>query len=274
MPRSDFLLRFEARADRRPVRIGLVFVQLGDGEQRFQQLVDAGALGGAGLDDFDFAAPFARLQLVGAEARVDAVEVDARQVDLVQRHDDRHPGRAGVADRFFGLRHDAVVGRHDQHGDVGDVGAAGPHFGERLVARRIDERNPPAVLLDRVGANVLRDAAAFAAHHVDADDPVQQRRLAVVDVAQERDHRRPLDEIGRIVFLLLEVGEHLVFQADRLLEFDVDAQLGRDQLRHFRIHDRGDRGHDAFVHEDAQDLRRPERRPLRTARARCRAIER
>ena len=211
--------------------IGLVLVQFGDREQRFQQLVDAGALRGAGLHDFDFAAPFAGLQLVGAKARVDAVEVDARQIDLVERDDDRHFGRPGVADRFFGLRHDAVVGRHDQHGDIGDVGAAGPHFGKRFVARRIDERNSPAVLLDRVGANVLRDAAAFAAHHVDADDAVQERRLAVVDVAQERDHRRPLDQIGRIVFLLLQVREHLVFQADRLLEFDVDAQLRGHQLR-------------------------------------------
>ena len=153
--------------------IGLVLVQLGDGEQRFQQLVDAGAFGGAGLHDFDVAAPLAGQQLVGAEPCVNAVEVDAGQVDLVERDDDRHLGRAGVADRFFGLRHDAVVGRHDQHGDVGDVGAAGPHFGERFVARRIDERNPPAVLFDRVGANVLRDAAAFAAHDVDADDAVQ-----------------------------------------------------------------------------------------------------
>ena len=44
-----------------------------------------------------------------------------------------------VADRLFGLRHDAVVGRDDQHRDVGHVGTAGTHFGERFVARRIDE---------------------------------------------------------------------------------------------------------------------------------------
>ena len=128
-------------------------------------------------------------------------DVDARQIDLVERHDDRHAGRPGMADRFFGLRHDAVVGRHDQHGDVGDVGAAGPHFGEGLVARRIDERDLAAVLLDLIGANVLRDAAAFAADHVDADDLVQQRRLAVVDVAQERDDRRPRLELLGIVRL-------------------------------------------------------------------------
>ena len=80
---------------------------------------------------------------------------------------------------------------------------------------------------------MLRDAAAFAAHHVDADDAVQQRSLAVVDVAQERDHRRPLDQVGRIVFLRLQVGQQLVFQADGLLELDIDAQLRGDELRSF-----------------------------------------
>ena len=61
----------------------------------------------------------------------------------------------------------------------------------------------------------------------------KQRCLAVVDVAQERNHRRPLDQVGRIVFLLLELGQHLVFQADGLLELDVDAQLGGHELASF-----------------------------------------
>ena len=82
-------------------------------------------------------------QLVGGQLLVDAVDVDARQVDLVQRHDDGHAGGPGVADGLFGLRHDAVVGGHHQHGDVGDVGPAGPHLGEGLVARRIDEGDRP-----------------------------------------------------------------------------------------------------------------------------------
>ena len=111
-----------------------------------EQFLDARALGGAGLDDFRVAAPFAGQQLVLGKLVVDAVDVHARQVDLVQGDDDRHAGGAGVADGLFGLRHDAVVGRHDQHGDVGDVGPAGTHFGEGLVARRIDEGHRPAVL--------------------------------------------------------------------------------------------------------------------------------
>ena len=250
-----FLLGFEAGADRRPVGVRLVFVQLGHGQDRVEQLVDAGALGGAGLDDFDVAAPFAGQQLVGAEARVDPVEVHAGQVDLVERDDDRHFGRAGVADGFFGLRHHAVVGRHHQHGDVGDVGAAGPHLGERFVARRIDERDPPAVLLDRIGADVLRDAAAFAAHHVEADDPVQQRRLAVVDVAQERDHRRTRHEVGRIVDCVLELLDELVFEALRPGEFDVEAEFRDDEFGQLGIDHVGDLGHHVVVQEDPLNLR-------------------
>ena len=91
-----------------------------------------------------------------------------------------------MTDGFFGLGHDAVVGGHDQHGDVGDVGTAGPHFGKRFMPRRVDEGDLAPVFFDLVGPNVLGDSAALAAGDVDADDFVEQRGLAVVDVAQER----------------------------------------------------------------------------------------
>jgi hypothetical protein len=68
----------------------------------------------------------------------------------------------GVVDRFEGLRHDAVVGRHHQHHDVGDLGAAGAHAGERFVAGRIDEDDLAAVFLHLIRADVLGDAAGFA----------------------------------------------------------------------------------------------------------------
>ena len=44
------------------------------------------------------------------------------------------------------LRHDAVVGGDDEHGDVGHLRAAGAHGRERLVARRVEERDPAAVV--------------------------------------------------------------------------------------------------------------------------------
>jgi hypothetical protein len=42
------------------------------------------------------------------------------------------------------LRLHAVVGRDDEHHDVGDLGAAGAHRGERRVARGVDERDAAA----------------------------------------------------------------------------------------------------------------------------------
>ena len=46
-----------------------------------------------------------------------------------------------MADRFFGLRHHAIIGGDNQNCDIGHVRPAGPHFGKGLVPRRIDERN-------------------------------------------------------------------------------------------------------------------------------------
>ena len=90
------------------------------------------------------------------------------------------------------LRHDAVVGRHDEDDDVGDPGAAGAHQRERLVARRVEEDHRPLVDRDLVGADVLRDAAGLALGDLRLADRVEQRRLAVVDVAHDGDDRRAL----------------------------------------------------------------------------------
>ena len=96
------------------------------------------------------------------------VEVGVGQVDLVDGDDDRHAGGLGVVDRFLGLRHDAVVGGDDDDGDVGDLGAAGTHLGERLVAGRVEEGDRLAVVLDAPGADHLRDAAGLGVDDVAA----------------------------------------------------------------------------------------------------------
>ena len=137
------------------------------------------------------AAPLLGLQPLGGELAAHAVGVRVRQVDLVDRDDDRHLGRARVRDRLLRLRHHAVVGGDDEHGDVGHLGAAGAHGGERLVAGRVEERDLPAVVVDLVGADVLRDPAGLGLDDRGLADRVEQRRLAVVDVAHDRDHRRP-----------------------------------------------------------------------------------
>ena len=137
------------------------------------------------------AAPVFGHQVQLGELALDVVGIGARLVDLVDRHDDRHVGRLGVVDRFARLRHDAVVGRDDEDDDVGDLGAAGAHQGERFVAGRVEEDDAAAVAdVDVIRADVLRDAAGFALGDLGLADGVEQRRLAVVDVAHDRDDRR------------------------------------------------------------------------------------
>ena len=132
---------------------------------------------------------------------LDPVRVGVGLVDLVEGDDDRHLGRLGVADRLERLGHDPVVGGDDDDRDVGHLGAAGAHRGERLVARGVEEDDALAVVGDLAGADVLGDAAALAGRHLGRPDGVEQARLAVVDVAHDGHDRGARLEERRIVLL-------------------------------------------------------------------------
>ena len=152
------------------------------------------------------AAPFLGDHAVLGELLAHAVGVRAGLVDLVHGHHDGHVRGLRVVDGLDGLRHDAVVGGHHQHDDVGHLGAAGAHGGERLVTRRVDERNLAVVDLHDRRADVLRDAAGLACGDARVADGVEQRRLAVVDVAHDGDHGGP-----RLQVLVAVVVHHGVF---------------------------------------------------------------
>ena len=170
-------------------------------------------------------------------------------VDLVDRDDDRHLGGAGVADRLLRLRHDAVVGCDDEHRDVRDLGAAGPHRREGLVARGIEEGELPAVDLGLIGADVLGDPAGLGLDDRCRADRVEQRRLAVVDVAHDRHDGRPGGEIRLRVLddlRLLVVGG--------VLDRDLAPDLGGDQLDLLVGQRLRRRAHLAEAHQDLDDL--------------------
>ena len=94
-------------------------------------------------------------------------------------------------------------------------------------------------VVDLVGADVLGDAAGLARGHLGLADGVQQRGLAVVDVAHDRDHRRAVGQ-GGVVVVVLRLGLDLVggvHDLDLLLEGvgqDLDRLVGE------RL---GERGH-------------------------------
>ena len=171
-------------------------LQVGDQQDHLEQVVEAVLRPRRDVGVDGVAAPLLGVELVLGEFGPHAIRVGALLVDLVHCDQDRHPGGPRVVDRLDRLRHDAVVRRDDDHGHVGDLGAAGAHRSEGLVARRVEEGEHLAVVAHLVGADVLGDAAGLPGGDLRLTDRVEQRGLAVVDVAHHRDHRRAVGEIG------------------------------------------------------------------------------
>ena len=196
---------FEASTRGLVVRVGGQWWlgEFGDEQDLLEQLGNPLPRHRARFDERDVATHVVGKQVQAVQLTARLFEVRVRHVDLVDRHDDRDLGRTGVADRFFGLRHHAIGGRHDDDDDVRDVRPACPHLGERFVTGRIEERDLLAFFFDLPRANHLRDTARFGGNDVgfqaelDAN-LVQKRRFAVVDVSHDRDDRGTGLEQSRI----------------------------------------------------------------------------
>ena len=182
------------------IRVGLEVFHLRHQQDHLQQLVDVHTLEGAHRHHHGVAAPVFSHQFEPRELLLHPIGGGPLLVDLVDRHHDRHLGRAGVADRLQGLGPDAVIGGHHQHRHVGHLGAAGPHGGEGLVARCIQEGD--LALFSAVGnlhlvsTDVLGDAPGFASGHAGFADGIKQACFAMVDVAHHRHHGRATDQVG------------------------------------------------------------------------------
>ena len=219
--------RVEPRLDHEPARLGVgvgpQLLDLRERDERLEQVVEVLVRLGRHVDELGVAAPVGRREALLGQLAADAVRVRALLVDLVDGDHDRHLGGLGVVDRLDRLRHDAVVGGHHDHGDVRDLGAAGAHGREGLVARRVEEGDRVAVVVDLVGADVLRDAAGLARGDLGLADGVEQRRLPVVDVAHDRDHGRALDQL--VVGVL--VGRLLLDVVGRRVDRDLLVEAPR-----------------------------------------------
>ena len=219
-------LRLDHRSGGGRVGVGAELLELGHQQDHVEQVVEAvvGLGGDVAVDGV--AAPVLGGEAVGGQLVADPIGLRPVLVDLVDGDQDRHVGGPGVVDRLLRLRHHPVVGGDDDDGDVGHLGAAGSHRGEGGVAGGVEEGDRLFVVVDLVGADVLGDAAGLARRHLGLADRVQQRGLAVVDVAHDRHHRRPVLEarLGVVVFgrlgLFLGGGDDLdlavVLVGDRL----------------------------------------------------------
>src|SRR5690606_22984810 len=110
-------------------------------------------------------------------------------------------GVLGVTHGFTRLRHHAVIRCHHEHHDVRYLGTASTHLRKRGVAGRIQERHSSLPRLDRVGADVLRNAAGFTLRYARLTDTIEQTRLTVVNVTHYRHDRRT-----RFTFFVIAFG--------------------------------------------------------------------
>ena len=251
------------RSDRVAVGVRLQLEDIGRQDDGRQQVVDALAGSRAQVHTLMLAAVVARDDALLGELLVHAIYVRVVLVDLVDRDDDRHPRGPRVVDRLDSLGHHAVVRGDDQHHQVSDLRAASPHGGERFVAWRVDEHDRvPVGGLDLVGANPLRDATRLAGGDARLADRVEDRRLAVVDVAEHGHDGRPCLELGGVLVgeaeQLLAGGRHHVALAFGRLDrhhvlacdrLDREAELVGHDLGGGEVDDLVDRGQDLRGHE-------------------------
>ena len=198
------------------------------------------------VDEHVLSAPVLGDDAVLDELLAHTVGVGAGLVDLVDGHHDRHVCGLCVVDGLDGLRHDAVVGGDDQDDDVGHLGTAGAHGREGLVAGGVDEGDLAIADAHDRGADVLGDAAGLALGDAGVADGVEQRRLAVVDVAHDGDDGRTRLEV--LIAIVVDDGELLFRGHDAHLA----AHVVGDELDELVGHGLREREHLA-EHEQALD---------------------
>lgn len=139
-----------------------------------------------------------------------------------------------MVDRLDRLRHDAVVGRHHEDDDIGDVRAASAHRGERFMTGCVDEGDPTSVLLRDGRTDVLRDATSFGGGDTGLADGVEQGGLPVVHVPHDGDDGRTRTEVAWVIdereaWLLL--GRHDLHLDPEVLGEDLHG-IGAHRLVH------------------------------------------
>ncbi len=121
------------------------------------------------------------------------------------------------------------------------------------MARRVDEADLLTALeFDLIGTDVLGDTAGLAAHYVGGTQRIQQRGLAVINMAHDCNNRRPRLAVARVV---LDTGAQVELhirgggKLRRVAEF-LDDELGR-----LLIDGLVDGRHNAELHQRLDDLR-------------------
>ena len=149
-----------------------------------------------------------------------------------------------MVDGLLGLRHDVVIGSHDDDGNVGDLCTTGTHGGERLMTGCIKEGDMAAIGQgDVVCTDVLGDTTGLTCNHVGLSDIVEQRCLAMVHMAHHRDDGGTGLQVFLVVLHFIDSRTHFCAHV-----FCLEAKLVGNQVDGFCIHALVDADHDAHTH--------------------------
>ena len=211
----------------------------------FKKFVNTCArLGGHGAERH-VAAPLFRHDVVGNELLLYALRIGLGLVDLVDGDNERNASGTGVRNGLLRLGHHAVVGGNHQNDDVGGLSATGAHGRKGFMARGVEEGDDAARRLHMVGTNVLRNAAGFTGRNLGTTNVVEQRGLAVVNVAHDRDDRRTRQSGIFDVLQFTEDGFGIVrLGGDGLVAHFLDDEHRRVLIEHLV-----DRDHLPHLHE-------------------------
>ena len=184
------------------IRICLQFAGFCDQQNVFQQVVDA--LAGLCRNRYadHVAAPFFADHAVLGQFFLDAVRICTFLIHLVDSNNNGDSGSLGVIDRFDCLRHDTVIGSHNQNCNICDISTAGTHCCECFVTRCIQECDVLALIAYLICTDMLGNAAGFTCGNVSVTDSVQNGSLTVVNVTHNADNRAAFFGILGIVVLV------------------------------------------------------------------------
>ncbi len=255
---ADVQVRLEDDTSRIDFGVGGQLEHLGEHDELFQQLVDAEGLKGRDLDGDRVATPGLRHEALLGQLLHHTIGICVRPVDLVDGRHDRHFRGLGVVDRLHRLRHHTVVGGHHEHDDVSHAGPAGAHRREGFVTGCVDESQQLTAPFHLVGTDVLGYSARLACDHVRIADPVEQKRLAVVDVAHDSYDGRSCLQVLLVFFKVL-ASEELRPEGGLLLlarvdQTDLRTYLRGEQADHVVGERLGGGDHLALEQEEAHDV--------------------
>ena len=214
---------FNDGGTRRGLRIGLEFEHLGLEGHGFEQVVESESTAGRDFHALDLATPVHGSKADVLQLALHPHDVRGRKITLVDSNHELDTRSFGMTERFFRLRHDAVVCSDDENDDVGDIGTTGTHGRESGVTGGVDESDRLAVVEDAVGTDVLRDTASFTSGHRGLTQGVKQRGLTVIDVTHEGDDRSA--QLAGILFIRRRFGEPIRHVDDFIRLVDATAFL-------------------------------------------------